>query len=380
MNKHTRDDMKQMQSLPLEAKIAMTKARIKAWYEAWTRFGIKRDDGRIRYAVVDTRNGAEPKLYKGEHIESGEIGGVYVSFSGGKDSTVLKHIVDSMYDDVPAVFVNTGLEYPEIQNFVRSVKNGEYPCFNPDVTIVRPEMRFDEVIAKYGYPIITKKISHAAFYARKPDTKSGEFYSRLFDGAITDKKTGKKSMFCCDKWKFVLQAPFQISDRCCGVMKKLPLHKYSKDNARVAITATMAAESNLRLEQWIIKGCNAFDNKNPISNPMSFWTEQDVLQYIKRFEVPYCKLYGEIVPVDGQFTFDGDCKLQTTGCDRTGCIFCAYGAHLEKHPNRFEKLKETHPKQYAYCIEGGQMIDEIWQPNTKGLGMGKVLDFINVKY
>lgn len=86
-------------------------------------------------------------------------GDVYVSFSGGKDSTVLKHIIDSMYNDVPALFVNTGLEYPEIQKFVKEVKDGKYPCFNTDVVIMRPEMRFDEVIKKYGYPVISKEIS-----------------------------------------------------------------------------------------------------------------------------------------------------------------------------------------------------------------------------
>ena len=100
-NRHTSYDLKQMQSVPLEGKIIMTKERIRQWYEHWD-------------------------------------GNVYVSFSGGKDSTVLKHIVDSMYDDVPSVFVNTGLEYPEIQQFVRRVKNGEFDCFNSDVDILRP--------------------------------------------------------------------------------------------------------------------------------------------------------------------------------------------------------------------------------------------------
>ena len=85
-------------------------------------------------------------------------GMVYVSFSGGKDSTVLKHIVDSMYDDVPAVFVNTGLEYPEIQKFAMSQKN---------VVTVRPEMRFDEVIKKYGYPVVSKEVAHTVCEAKK---------------------------------------------------------------------------------------------------------------------------------------------------------------------------------------------------------------------
>ena len=72
--------------------------------------------------------------------------------------------------------------------------------------------------------------------------------------------------------------------------------------------------------------------------------------------------------------------LETTGCDRTGCIFCMFGCHLEKEPNRFQQLKRTHPRQYEYCINGGEMVDGKWQPNKEGLGLGKVLDFIGVKY
>ena len=121
MAKHEAYELKQMQSLPLDIKIRMTKERIRQWYEYW--------DGQV-----------------------------YVSFSGGKDSTVLKHIVDSMYDDVPAVFVNTGLEYPEIQKFAMSQKN---------VVTVRPEMRFDEVIKKYGYPVVSKEVAQTVCEANK---------------------------------------------------------------------------------------------------------------------------------------------------------------------------------------------------------------------
>ena len=73
-------------------------------------------------------------------------------------------------------------------------------------------------------------------------------------------------------------------------------------------------------------------------------------------------------------------KLKTTGCDRTGCIFCMFGCHLEKEPNRFQRLKKTHPRQYEYCIGGGEMVDGKWQPSKEGLGLGHVLDYIGVKY
>ena len=355
-NKHMPYDLAQMQSLPLEAKIIMTQQRIRQWYEHW--------DGQV-----------------------------YVSFSGGKDSTVLKHIVDGMYDDVPAVFVNTGLEYPEIQRFVNDVKAGKWDCFNSDVEIVRPEMRFDEVLKRYGYPVLSKDLSHRIMYYRKGSPWALNLFNGLH-GQTGEPNEYAKSRY--GRWKYVADSPFEISSKCCDVMKKKPLHEYVKRTGRKNIMATLACESNRRLEAWMKTGCNAFESANPRSAPMSFWTEQDVFHYIKKFNVPYCPVYGDIVidqKVDGDKVIEGqinlidylECydqedKLKTTGCNRTGCIFCMFGCHLEKEPNRFQRLKETHPRQYEYCIGGGEMVDGKWQPNKEGLGLGKVLDYINVKY
>ena len=346
MAKHEAYELKQMQSLPLDIKIRMTKERIEQWYEHWD-------------------------------------GMVYVSFSGGKDSTVLKHIVDSMYDDVPAVFVNTGLEYPEIQKFAMSQKN---------VVTVRPEMRFDEVIKKYGYPVVSKEIAQTVCEAKK-NAQTGKYTYRIkkLNGELIG-KNGKPSTYNIPQWKFLLDAPYDISHKCCDVMKKKPAKTYEKTTGRKAIIGTLASESTLRKTQWVRYGCNAFESKRPTSQPLSFWTEQDILHYIKQFDVPYCSVYGEIVPVDDGEQFNGQLTtfdvlndyegtlLKTTGCDRTGCIFCMFGCHLEKEPNRFQRLKETHPRQYEYCISGGEYVDGKWQPSKEGLGLGKVLDYINVKY
>ena len=350
-NKHMPYDLAQMQSLPLEGKIIMTQQRIRQWYEHW--------DGQV-----------------------------YVSFSGGKDSTVLKHIVDGMYSDVPSVFVNTGLEYPEIQQFVRDIKAGKYDCFNSDVEILRPEMRFDEVVKKYGYPAISKEVSNCIFWGRRG---SPIRLARLL-GTHT-KKDGSPSMFNCSKWKFMLDAPFEVGSDCCKIMKKNPSKKYEKATCKKPILALLADESIKRRDAWMKTGCNAFELARPQSQPMAFWTEQDILQYVKKYNVPYCPVYGDIVPkqadehLEGQMSiyealedYEG-CELQTTGCDRTGCIFCMFGCHLEKEPNRFQKLKETHPRQYEYCVNGGEYNEEgKWQPSKEGLGLGKVLDYIGVKY
>ena len=161
-------------------------------------------------------------------------------------------------------------------------------------------------------------------------------------------------MYDKSRYNFFLDAPFEISDRCCKVMKKAPLHDYVKKTGRMPITAQMAEESRLRTSKWIKNGCNGFHLKNPISNPMSFWTEQDVLQYIKERNLPICSVYGQVVEdfdamgqVKGQISLlQNKPILKTTGCKRTGCMLCGFGCHLEKSPNRFELLKETHPKMY----------------------------------
>ena len=155
----------------------------------------------------------------------------------------------------------------------------------------------------------------------------------------------------------------------------------------------MAEESLNRENAWFKHGCNAFTANKPKSTPMAFWTQQDVLHYIKKYDVPYAAVYGEIQvkqPEDtekGQINmidylgcYEPEDTLETTGCDRTGCIFCGFGCHLDRTPNRFQRLKETHPRQYEYCIGGGEMVDGKWQPSKEGLGLGHVLDYIGVKY
>ena len=341
-NKHTYSDLVQMRSLPLEAKIRMTQQRIKAWYEYWD-------------------------------------GLVYEAFSGGIDSTVLKHIIDSMYSNVPAVFTDTGLEYPEIRRFVIEVKGGKYDCFNSDIEIIRPEMRFDQVIKEYGYPVVSKAVSRKISDARK----GLEHVKKYFLGTATD-KYGNLSRFNCAKWKYLIDSPFKVSHKCCDVMKKNPFSIYEKETKRKPYIGTMASESTLREKSWMKTGCNAFYSKKPKSQPLSFWTKQDVLEYIVKYNVPYASVYGQIQEegeLEGQMFIDGfHAKLCTSGVDRTGCMFCMFGCHLEKEPNRFQRLKKTHPRQYEYCIGGGEMVDGKWQPNKDGLGLGKVLDFIGVKY
>ena len=168
----------------------------------------------------------------------------------------------------------------------------------------------------------------------------------------------------------------------CIYNKEKPAEIYQKETDKHPFVATMATESAKREEVWLDKGCNAFDGSNIRSAPMSFWTEQDVLQYIYENNIEIASVYGGVICDDGQLPFtDCDCKLCTNGERRTGCIFCGFGAHLEKGETRFQRLMRTHPKQYDYCINGGGYdVDGLWKPNKNGMGMGHVFDVLNSIY
>lgn len=336
MATHTIQELQMRQRLPLEVKVLMSKQRIREWIN-----------------------------------EYGEDG-VYISFSGGKDSTVLLHLVRELYPNVRAMFVDTGLEYPEIREFVKTFDN---------VDIVRPKMNFKQVIEKYGYPFISKEVSKNVYYAKKSLERGelGGVHLKKLQGTLLD-KAGKKSQFCTEKYKFFLKAPFNISSSCCDVMKKAPAHSYEKETKRARITGELAEESRLRIQQWLKNGCNGFDLKTPVSKPLSFWTEQDILRYIKQNNIKICSVYGSVVvDYDSEDQFDGQLdlsdlglmtdtrKYKTTGCDRTGCMFCGYGCHNDKE-SRFERMKKTHPKQYDYIMRS---------KDKGGLGYKEVIDWIN---
>jgi hypothetical protein len=250
---------------------------------------------------------------------------------------VLLHQVRRLYPDVPAVFVDTGLEFPEIRKFVRTIDN---------VVWLRPKMPFNKVIEKYGYPLISKRV---AYYISQIRTVTGKN-----DALIQLRKTGfkKDGTFCaCGKipykWQSLAKAPFKISGECCSVMKKKPLSTYFKDTGRYPLIGTMASDSMVRELDYLRYGCTILDSGRPKSTPMSFWKEADVWGYIKKHNVPYSNIYD-------------------MGYSRTGCVFCMFGVHLESTPNRFQLLKKTHPKLWDYCI---------YKLNIK-----QCLDYIGVPY
>lgn len=245
----------------------------------------------------------------------------YVSFSGGKDSTVLLDLCRRFVNqDIKAVFNNTGNEFPEIVKFVGTVKN---------VTIIKPKLNIREIISKIGFPLISKEVAGQIKDAKT--TKSEKLLKiRLFG---TDRGRGYVSGKIPDKWKYLIREQFMISAECCDILKKRPLARYERMTGEIPIIGTMASESKLREQQYIKRGgCNSFNEKHLGSYPLSIWTEADIWAYIRKFKVPICSLYNLL------------------GCSRTGCMFCGFGVHLEKH-SRFELLYDLHPMIYKTIMK-----------------------------
>jgi 3'-phosphoadenosine 5'-phosphosulfate sulfotransferase (PAPS reductase)/FAD synthetase len=278
-NKITSYQLKIRQSLDLELKVMLTERRIRQWYEHWH-------------------------------------GQVYVSFSGGKDSTVLLDLVRRQYPEVPAVFINTGQEYAEIIRFVKSADN---------VIWLKPKMTFWEVVEKYGWPVISKVISMGI--SRYRNTKSELQKELRLHGGVNPTSGKKQARSIPIKYHYLVNAPFKISERCCDVLKKEPLKRYSKESGRKAFIGLMADESRMRQGEYLKTGCNAYDAGCPASKPMMFWNEVDIWQYIKENNLDYSDIYDK-------------------GEERTGCKYCMFGIKAEKEPNRFQRMAKRTPGQF----------------------------------
>jgi len=326
-------ELQMLQALPLEIKIAKTIRRIIEWVE----------------------------FYGEEHC--------YISFSGGKDSVVLTHLVRKLYPNIPLVFADTGLEYPEIRDFVKKQSN---------VTMVKPKMTISEVITRYGFPVVSKAVSGNIYKVRFQNL-CARFKNYLLNGD----ERGKFGTIP-KKWQFLLNVDFKIGNGCCNAMKKAPIKRYEKKSGRYAMfTGETADESRDREKTYLKWGCNAFSRKSgPKSTPIGFWTNNDVLEYIHRNHLEISEIYGDIIIKDYR-TLPDESKYpiyDTTGEKRTGCMFCLYGIHMEDSPHRIDRMLTTHPRIRDYCLRGGKYNDEgLWVPH-QGLGFAHVLEVLKIPF
>jgi len=261
-----------------------------------------------------------------------------VNFSGGLDSTVLLHIVRTHPridgQEVPAYFADTGTEYPDIRRFVKSTPNIEW---------VRPKMKFHEVLRKYGYPVVSKKVAQ---YIKEVQRAKTPGIVRLRLTGWRKNKTHSPMSRIPQKWQFLTGAPFSVSDMCCSKLKKNPLKTMG-----TPMLGVRAAEAKNREKTYLQTGCNALDLRSPRSWPMAFWTDADVREYIDINSIEYCSLYD-------------------MGYQRTGCFPCAFGVHLDPWPNRFQLMEKTHPRLWNMCMDryGFQAVFEFmneWLPKNQ---------------
>jgi 3'-phosphoadenosine 5'-phosphosulfate sulfotransferase (PAPS reductase)/FAD synthetase len=145
-----------------------------------------------------------------------------------------------------------------------------------------------------------------------------------------------------------VDAPFKVSEKCCYALKKQPFYSYENKTNRKPSIGIRAVDSNIRLQRYVSRGgCNAFTMKKESSWPLAFWNSEDIWDYLNKFNVPYSSIYS-------------------LGEEKTGCMWCMFGLQYDGNPNRFQRMKKTHPKIWNYCINK--------------MGLKQVLDYIGSEY
>lgn len=237
-----------------------------------------------------------------------------IAFSGGIDSTVMLKLVRMFDKNRTAIFANTTNEFNEILHFVRDTEN---------VEIVMPDVTFIKTVEKYGFPLISKKVARMIHDCKYP-TANNQNSRTLYLTGIKQDGTKTKSFKLADKWKHLIDAPFDITYKCCDLLKKKPMEKFKSEGVFIG---TMATDSGTRKGAYMKTGCiNLTENK---CMPLSIWTKKDVWNFVKQNNVKYCDVYdkGEI---------------------NTGCAYCGFGCQFDK--TRFDRLKEREPKRYEQMM------------------------------
>lgn len=276
----TRRDLQQLQALPLSGKVSHTIDIVSSFMSRVSNGAVSASD-------------------------------FYVSFSGGADSLVLLDIVRRFIDPLfPAAFVNTGQEWPEVVRFATSFAA---------VDVLRPSMSVKQVVAKYGFPLVSHEVSRFVH-----DVK----YSR--SSSLLDVRKNSKFFSLPKKWAFLASAPFDVSCVCCDVLKKRPLKEYEKRTGRSPLIATMASESRLRTMAYLKReGCNAYTGHRA-SYPLSIWNREDVWQYIRETGIKYCPIYDRLP------------------FKQTGCMFCGFG--VCRNNGKLRALLDYNPSFYRHVL------------------------------
>ena len=232
-----------------------------------------------------------------------------VSFSGGIDSQVLLFLSRMIDKNRKGIFLNTTNEHSEILKHVRIVEN---------IETILPEITFIQIIEKYGFPLISKNVARMLDDLKHP-TEKNKISRMCWETGVN--REGKKSLFVLpEKYKHIIKAPFDVTNKCCYYLKKKPFAKVNKEGVLIG---TMVTESRDRMMSYMRTGCINPNKKQAI--PLSIWTKQNIWSFIKQNKIKYCDIYNQ-------------------GEESTGCAYCGFGCQFDT--SRFARLREREPKRY----------------------------------
>lgn len=253
------------------------------------------------------------------------IDNFYLSFSGGKDSTILHYLLDLAIPNnkIPRLFINTGMEFVDIVKFVRELQNTD-----DRIVIINSGLPITKMLQNYGYPFKSKQHSrNISTFQNSGMTISSSKYLGL----------ELKTMFLCPKilkYQFTDDFKLKISDKCCYKLKKEPAKKWAKQNNKSIIITGMRKEeggSRNNLTCSIFgkdKSLKKFHPLVPVSTAWEDW-------FIEKNKIKLCSLYYP------PYNFE-----------RTGCKGCPFAINLQKH---LDKMKQYLPNEYKQC-------EIIWKP------------------
>lgn len=255
----------------------------------------------------------------------------YISFSGGKDSTVLSWLIDYAIPDnkIPRVYANTGIELNMIMNFVLEMAETD-----SRINIIKPSIPIRQMLEKEGYPFKSK--SHSCFV--KKYQKGGlEGYKSVRAYTGMEKTLKGLDMFhSCPKklmYQFTDENKLKISDMCCIRLKEDPLRKWQKENKKkYGIAGTMRAEGGRREKAQ----CLSFvGGKLKLFQPLAPITKEWEEWLIETYNIKICDIYKP------PYNFV-----------RTGCKGCPFALYLQ---NELDTLEKFFPNERKQC-------EAIWKP------------------
>ena len=248
-------------------------------------------------------------------------GNIFISWSGGKDSEVLMHIALRLFPHLRIVYSNTTNEMKEVLDHVKKFQN---------VITVFPKMNFKQAIKKYGFPLVSKEISQKAYELKNTNGYRNRML-RLYGNHKGDSKLPQK-------WQFLAEQEFDVSSKCCDILKKIPIQNWAKENGDpIPLIALMKDESRLR-QQLALYGKE--DEKKSYPFLRTGWTEEDIWAYAEMHNIRFAECYYDRTV---------DSKL-IKAVDRSGCDACDFGTE-EETKIKFDRSKALSPKKHANMMK-----------------------------